>query len=72
LHYRFLEPNPTHPKGTLEMADAKEYQAKARELREKARTTHAESGRLHRLVMADQYDWLAALAEGREPEPKNR
>jgi hypothetical protein len=39
--------------------DAVEYRAKARELREKARTAHDQEVRGHLLTIADQYDALA-------------
>ena len=48
--------------------DAEYCRAKARELREKAKTTHDPSARAHLLVMADQYDWLAGWIEAHTPE----
>jgi hypothetical protein len=50
--------------------DAEDCRAKARVLREKARTTKDPSARAHLLVMAEQYDWLArqAQTEKRESE----
>jgi hypothetical protein len=39
--------------------DAEDCRAKARELREKARTMHEQEARAHLLVMAEQYDLLA-------------
>jgi hypothetical protein len=48
--------------------DAVDYRAKARELREKARTTHAQKVRAHLLMIADQYDRLGAGAEDQQLE----
>jgi hypothetical protein len=48
--------------------DAAEYRAKAREMREKARTTHDPSAHADLLMMANQYDWLAKWIEARTPE----
>ena len=48
--------------------DPLEFCAKARELREKARTIHDQKVRGHMLAIAEQYDWLAARAENQERE----
>jgi hypothetical protein len=48
--------------------DAVDYRAKARELREKARTTHDQKVRAHLLMIADQYDRLGAGAEDQQLE----
>jgi hypothetical protein len=46
--------------------DSKEYRAKARELRETARTTNDPTAHGDLLVMAARYDWLAVRAEDQE------
>jgi hypothetical protein len=43
--------------------DAEDCRAKARELREQARTANDASACAHLLVMARQYDWLAGWIE---------
>jgi hypothetical protein len=43
--------------------DASEYRAKARELRDMARTTKDTTARADLLALADRYDWLAKHAE---------
>jgi hypothetical protein len=48
--------------------DAADYRAKARELRDKARTTLGQSECAHLLTMADEYDWLAARSEAKKRE----
>ena len=47
---------------------AADYRAKARELRDKARTTLGQSECAHLLTMADEYDWLAARSEAKKRE----
>jgi hypothetical protein len=46
--------------------DSKEYRAKARELRETARTTNDPTMHGDLLMMAARYDWLAVRAEDQE------
>jgi hypothetical protein len=48
--------------------DAEYCRAKARELREQARTAHDTSACAHLLVMARQYDWLAEWIEAEKRE----
>jgi hypothetical protein len=48
--------------------DAAGYRAKARGLRDKARTTLGQSECAYLLKMADEYDWLAARSEAKKRE----
>jgi hypothetical protein len=48
--------------------DAAEYRAKAREMREKAKTVFDLRARSPVLVIAEQYDWLAEWAEEKARE----
>jgi hypothetical protein len=48
--------------------NAAEYRAKAREMRDKARTTHDQRTRAQLVAMADQYDLLAATAPDHQRE----
>jgi hypothetical protein len=51
--------------------DAAEYRAKARELREKARTTHDQEVRGNLLTIADQYVCLPSTPKMMTANPKN-
>lgn len=48
--------------------DTAEYRARALDLRDKAKITHDQEVRAHLLMMADEYDWLAARLEDQERE----
>jgi hypothetical protein len=52
--------------------DAEDCRAKARDLRETARTAKDTTARAHLLVLAEQYDWLAKHAEDDGRNSKKR
>jgi hypothetical protein len=65
----FRHGSVSYQKGRRDV-DAKDYRAKARELREIARTTKDVTARAHLLELAEQYDLLAKHAEDDDRKSK--